>query len=36
MDAATLTNGKVGNAKTWMLLGSEVKGYIENPDYYFE
>lgn len=36
MDAATLTNGKVGNAMTWMLLGSEVKGYIENPDYYFE
>ncbi len=36
MDAATLTNGKVGNARTWMLLGSEVRGYIENPDYYLE
>ena len=36
MDAATLTDGKVGNAQTWMLLSSEVKGYIENPDYYFE
>ncbi|MBO4398247.1 MAG: hypothetical protein J5805_06890 [Bacteroidaceae bacterium] len=35
-DAATMTNGKVGNAMTWMLLASEVKGYIENPDYYFE
>mgnify|MGYP007069835626 CR=1 FL=1 len=36
MDAATLTDGKVGNAQTWMLLASDVKGYIENPDYFFE
>lgn len=36
MDVATLTNGSVGNARTWMLLGSEVRGYIENPDFYFE
>ena len=36
MDAATLTDGKVGNAQTWMLLTSDVRGYIENPDYYFE
>lgn len=36
MDVATLTNGKEGNAQTWMLLGSELKGYIHNPDYYFE
>ena len=36
MDAATMTNGKVGNAKTWMLLSSEVAGYIDDPDYYFE
>lgn len=36
MDAATLTGGKVGNARTYMLLASEVKGYIDNPDYYFE
>ena len=36
MDAATMTDGKVGNAQTWMLLSSDVKGYIENPDYYFE
>ena len=36
MDAATLQNGKIGNARTWMLLGSEVRGFIENPDYYFE
>lgn len=36
MDAATLPNGSVGNAKTWMLLASDIKGYIANPDYYFE
>ena len=36
MDAATLTDGKVGNALTWMLLSSDVKGYISHPDYYFE
>ncbi len=36
MDAATLPNGKEGNAKTWMLLSSELKGYIAHPDYYFE
>ena len=36
MDAATLTDGKAGNAMTWMLLSSDVKGYIHNPDYYFE
>lgn len=36
MDAATMTNGREGNALTWMLLSSEVKGYIADPDYYFE
>ena len=36
MDVATLTNGYEGNARTWMLLSSEVKGFIEHPDYYFE
>jgi hypothetical protein len=36
MDAATMTNGKEGNMKTWMLLSSEVIGYIDSPDYYFE
>ncbi len=36
MDAATLNNGVHGNMKTWMLLSSEVKGYIHNVDYYFE
>ncbi|MBO7570304.1 MAG: hypothetical protein J6T11_08165, partial [Bacteroidaceae bacterium] len=36
MDAETMTNGKQGNMKTWMLLSSEVRGYIHNIDYYFE
>ena len=36
MDAQTMTNGKQGNMKTWMLLSSEVRGYIPNVDYYFE
>lgn len=36
MDAATMVNGKEGNARTYMLLSSEIKGYIENPGYYFE
>ena len=36
MDAATMTNGKEGNMRTWMLLSSEVSGYIDSPDYYFE
>ena len=36
MDAQTMTNGKRGNMKTWMLLSSEVRGYIHNVDYYFE
>ena len=36
MDAQTMTNGKQGNMKTWMLLSSDVRGYIHNVDYYFE
>ena len=36
MDAGTLANGHVGNAQTWLLLSSDVRGYIPNPDYYFE
>lgn len=36
MDIETMTNGKVGNVLTWMLLSSEVKGYIAHPEYYFE
>lgn len=36
MDAKTMANGQYGSIKTWMLLGSEVKGYIAHPEYYFE
>ena len=36
IDAHTMTNGKQGNMKTWMLLSSDVRGYINNVDYYFE
>ncbi len=36
MDAATMTNGREGNALTWLLLSSDIKGYVEDPDYYFE
>ena len=36
MDAQTMTNGSKGNMQTWMLLSSEVRGYIHNVDYYFE
>ena len=36
IDAHTMTNGKQGNMKTWMLLSSDVRGYIHNVDYYFE
>lgn len=36
IDAMNMTNGKQGNMKTWMLLSSDVKGYINNVDYYFE
>ncbi len=36
MDAGTMPNEKQGNLKTWMLLSSEVRGYIDHVDYYFE
>ena len=36
IDMGTMVNGKEGNVLTWMLLSSEVKGYIAHPDYYFE
>lgn len=36
MDMASMPCGKSGNIKTWMLLASDIKGYIENPEYYFE
>lgn len=36
LDMKAMVNGTNGNAKTWLLLESDVKGYIEHPDYYFE
>lgn len=36
IDASTMTNGMEGNAMSWLLLSSEVKGYISHPEYYFE
>lgn len=36
IDAQGMVNGRMGNIKTWMLLGSEVKGFINHPEYYFE
>ena len=36
MDYASMNNGRQGNMRTWMLLGSEVRGYIHQPEYYFE
>lgn len=36
IDSASCVNGRYGNLSTYMLLGSEIKGYIQNPEYYFE
>ncbi|MCM1313460.1 MAG: hypothetical protein NC206_08620 [Bacteroides sp.] len=36
VDIAAMSGGKSGNALTWVLLSSEVKGYVDNPGYYFE
>ena len=36
MDADNTVNGTSGDIMTWMLLSSELKGYIDNPEYYFE
>ncbi len=36
VDYGSMSGGRVGNMKTWMLLGSDLKGYIRNPEYYFE
>lgn len=35
-DQATQACGSEGSVRTWLLLGSELKGYIHNPDYYLE
>lgn len=36
VDAAGMVNGNYGNMRTWLLLGSEVRGYIHHPEYYLE
>ena len=36
MDARTLVNGDRGSMAAYLLLGSDVRGYIDNPDYYLE
>ena len=36
MDGGTVFNGRGPSVKSWMLLSSEVKGYIEDVGYYFE
>lgn len=36
IDAATMNGGTRGDINTWMLMGSDVRGYIHNIDYYFE
>lgn len=35
-DAASMVNGRSGNIDTWMLLSSEIRGFVSNPAYYFE
>jgi len=35
-DAETQTGAYNHNAATWLLLGSELKGYINHPEYYLE
>lgn len=35
-DAADYGTGKADDLRSYMLLSSELKGYIENPSYYFE
>ena len=36
MDGGTVFNGRGPSVKSWLLLSSEVKGYIEDVGYYFE
>ncbi len=35
-DAASCVNGRYGDIATYLLLGSEVRGYVSHPEYYFE
>ena len=36
VDANGMVNGNEGNIFTWMLLASDLKGYIAHPEYYLE
>ena len=35
-DVAFSTGGLEGDVRTWMLLCSELRGYVLHPEYYFE
>ena len=35
-DAATDVNGTCGDAATWLLLSSDLRGYVHDPGYYLE
>ena len=35
-DRAAEVNGQQGNAATWLLLSSDLRGYINRPEYYLE
>ncbi len=36
VDSETMLNGRYGTIGAYMLLGSDVKGFIAHPEYYFE
>lgn len=36
VDAASTTDGREGNARTNLLLSSDLRGYVAHPEYYFE
>lgn len=36
VDGNGMVNGREGNIRTWMLLGSDLRGYIAHPEYYLE
>lgn len=35
-DASTQTNGRQEDIASWLLLSSDIRGYIKNPEYYLE
>ena len=35
-DRAAEVNGQQGNAATWLLLSSDLRGYVSHPEYYLE